>query len=40
MFVHKDLGSNGELPAPFNIEKFNFNPHSLMGDFDYSNGQP
>lgn len=40
MFLQKDLGSNGELPAPFNIEKFNFNPHCLMGDFDFRDGKP
>lgn len=28
------------MPAPYCVEKFNFNPHNLMGDFDYVDGQP
>ena len=27
MFDKKDLDEKGELPAPFNVEKHNFNPH-------------
>jgi hypothetical protein len=25
--VEKDLDEKGEIPAPFNVEKHNFNPH-------------
>jgi hypothetical protein len=35
MFAQRDLDERGEVPAPFCIEKYNFNPHNLMGDFDY-----
>jgi hypothetical protein len=35
MFPQEDLDVKGELPAPFSIEKHNFNPHWLMGHFDY-----
>jgi len=35
MFPHKEMDERGELPAPFCVEKYNFNPHQLMGDFDY-----
>ena len=41
MFSKKDLDERGELPAPFNIEKHNFNPHEVRGDFNYDrNGKP
>jgi hypothetical protein len=30
----------GELPMPYRLEKFNFNPHRIMGSFDYENGKP
>lgn len=40
MFTHDQLYANGDLPSPFNVEKHNFNPHSLMGDFDYIDGKP
>ena len=41
MFKGKDLDEKGELPAPFNIEKHNFNPHLVRGDFDFDrNGKP
>jgi len=29
------MDERGEVPAPFCIEKYNFNPHNIMGDFDY-----
>ena len=35
---HKLLGigeNRTELPLPFRIEKFNFNPHDCLGNFDY-----
>jgi hypothetical protein len=25
----------GELPMPYRLEKFNFNPHKIMGCFDF-----
>lgn len=27
----------GELPAPFCFEKYNFSPWEIIGQFDYSN---
>jgi hypothetical protein len=35
MFAKGELDEKGEVPAPFNIEKHNFNPHLVRGDFDY-----
>jgi hypothetical protein len=35
MFPKTDLDEKGEVPAPFSIEKHNFNPHLVRGDFDY-----
>ena len=35
MFDKHDLDDRGELPAPFNVEKHNFNPHEVRGDFDF-----
>ena len=41
MFDKKDLDEKGELPAPFNVEKHNFNPHQVRGDFEFDkNGLP
>ena len=41
MFERKDLDDKGEIPAPFSIEKHNFNAHAVLGDFDYDvNGKP
>lgn len=41
MFDAKDIDDKGEVPAPFNVEKHNFNPHQTRGDFDYDrNGKP
>lgn len=41
MFDKKELDDRGEVPAPFNVEKHNFNPHQVRGDFDYDkNGKP
>lgn len=28
---------DGELPAPFCFEKYNFSPWEILGKFDYSN---
>ena len=39
MFPATDLDDKGELPAPFCVEKHNFNPHDLMGSFDYTTGK-
>ena len=35
MFPKSEMDQKDEVPAPFNIEKHNFNPHSVRGDFDY-----
>ena len=41
MFDKKDLDERGEIPAPFNVEKYNFNPHLLWVNFNYDkNGKP
>jgi len=41
MFKRGDLDERGEVPAPFNVEKHNFNPHQVRGDFDHDrNGRP
>lgn len=34
IFDKKDLDERGELPPPFNIERFNFNPHDVLGSFE------
>ena len=39
MFNLRDLDDKGEVPAPFCIEKYNFNPHDLMGDLDFQYDQ-
>lgn len=39
MFEPNEIDQNGEIPAPFSFEKFNFNPHNIMGDFDYTEGK-
>jgi hypothetical protein len=36
MFSASELDERGDLPQPFSLEKFNFNVHNLMGDFDYT----
>lgn len=35
MFNKCDIDSYGEIPSPFKDEKFNFNPHEILGNFDY-----
>lgn len=35
MFKKEDLDESGEIPMPFALEKFNFNPHEIIGNFDY-----
>ena len=34
MFRKSELDDTGELPAPFCIEKYNFNPLEIMGNLD------
>ena len=34
MFPASALDSNGDLPAPFKVESYNFNPLNTLGDFD------
>jgi hypothetical protein len=33
MFEKEDIDDRGEIPAPFCVEKHNFNPFKLRGDF-------
>jgi len=41
MFDSKEIDEKGEVPAPFNLEKHNFNPHAIRGDFEFDrNGKP
>lgn len=41
MFVKEDLDEKGEVPAPFALEKFGFNPHLIRGHFNFDqNGRP
>jgi len=41
MFNKNELDEKGEVPAPFNVEKHNFNPHEVRGEFDFDrNGKP
>ncbi len=34
VFGKDDLDEKGEIPPPFNLEKYNFNPHDVRGYFD------
>ena len=34
MFLKEDVDDRGEIPAPFCVEKHNFNPFNLRGDLD------
>ena len=41
MFEYKELDERGEIPAPFCVEKYNFNPFGMRGNFDYDrSGKP
>ncbi len=41
MFEKQDIDERGEIPAPFCIEKYNFNPFGVRGDFDIDkSGRP
>ena len=33
-----DLNDLGELPMPFRLERYNFNPHKIMGSFKWTKG--
>jgi hypothetical protein len=33
MFDHEDIDERGELPAPFSVEKYNFNTFGIRGQF-------
>lgn len=35
LFSIKDLDEKGEIPIPFAMGRFNFNPHEIIGSFDY-----
>ncbi len=35
VFNRKDLDEKGNIPLPFSIEKFNFNPFDCLGTFFY-----
>ena len=34
MFDKQDIDERGEIPAPYCVEKHNFNPFKLRGDFE------
>ena len=40
MFPRAIVDPTGEVPAPFCYERYNFNPHHVMGDFKFVEGQP
>ena len=41
MFDKNELNEKGEIPAPFCVEKHNFNPHNIRGDFNHDEqGRP
>jgi hypothetical protein len=41
MFAKTDLDERGEIPAPFCVEKYNFNPFKIRGEFNLDkNKQP
>jgi hypothetical protein len=35
MFKKHELDETDNLPPPFNVERWNFNPHDVRGDFDF-----
>lgn len=40
VFSSEELDERGELPPPFNLERYNFNGHDVRGHFDKdSNGE-
>jgi len=36
MFRKSELDDYGELPAPFNLEKYNFNPLEMLGNLEFN----
>lgn len=41
MFDKDEMDERGEIPAPFCVEKHNFNPHNIRGDFEHDqSGKP
>jgi hypothetical protein len=34
IFTKSQLDEYGDLPAPFNLEKYNFNPLEILGNLD------
>jgi hypothetical protein len=36
VFDRRDLDERGNIPMPFAIEKFNFNPFDLQGDYEFT----
>lgn len=36
MFDRRDLDERGNIPMPYAIEKFNFNPFDLQGDYSFN----
>lgn len=41
MFDKNDIDERGDIPAPFCVEKYNFNPFNIKGEFDYDKqGRP
>jgi len=41
MFKNKELDENGDIPQPFKLERYNFNPHDIMGAYSIgNNGRP
>jgi len=34
MFDQKDIDERGEVPAPYCVEKYNFNPFMVRGEYD------
>ena len=35
MFEKRELTPEGDIPMPYKLESYNFNPHEVMGHFDY-----
>lgn len=35
MPITQSVDDYGELPMPFRLERFNFNPHKILGNFDF-----
>jgi hypothetical protein len=41
MFKKKELDENGDIPQPFKLERYNFNPHDIIGAYAVGkNGKP